>query len=148
MFKGLCTDSRLGRLCTRLLLEWDVLSLFFFSRTHGVAEVAETNSLAAAVRFQQSCEVLWLLNSLALNLGHICPYLLLTPGFLPASSLVRLLRECPQQWETHCSKQMCLQRLDWSSCWCIPAQPGSGPFGTVWLEATELLNPVVIADFM
>lgn len=51
VFKGLCIDSRLGRLCTRLLLEWDVLSLFF-DRTHGVGEVAETNSLAAAAHFQ------------------------------------------------------------------------------------------------
>lgn len=52
MFKGLCTDS-----CTRLLLKWDVLSLFF-DRTHGVVEVAETNSLAAVVHFQQSYKVL------------------------------------------------------------------------------------------
>lgn len=85
---------------------------FFFDRTHGVVEVAETNSLAAAVHFQQSYKVLWLVNSLALNMGHVCPYLLLTPRFMPTSSLVRLLREYPQQWETSWSKQTCLRRLD------------------------------------
>lgn len=108
---------------------------------------SKTTSLATVVHFQQSYEVLCLLNFLALNLGHICPYLLLTPRFMPTSSLIRLLREHPQQWETRGQTNMFagfgLELLLGRAC---TAQ--KQVFWTTQLDATELLNQVPIADFM
>lgn len=111
-------------------------------------EIAKTDSLAAAVHFQSSYKAQQLLNSLTLDLGLICPYFLLTPRFLPTSSVVEVLRVCPEQWKTYWSKQMCLQRQEQSFCWYIPLQPGGGYFRSITLEATELLNSVMIADFV